>query len=163
LYINFASVLLQVRSQIIKHCESFSTSSPSLIIFPEGSTTPQDQPLASFKTGAFAPLSPVQPFSIAYANVEFSSGSGILGDVFSIANLLKKSFVQCEVRFLAVHTPSAEERADVRVFAETVRSEISASRSMITGLVQMELSHSLPGQIVTDSQPQPQALSQVIP
>uniref|UniRef100_A0A1B0DJ85 Uncharacterized protein n=3 Tax=Phlebotomus papatasi TaxID=29031 RepID=A0A1B0DJ85_PHLPP len=99
---------------------------PQIIIFPEGTCTNRSC-LITFKHGAFYPGVPVQPVCIRYPNrldtVTWTwEGPGVLKLLWLTLTQVHSA---CEVEFLPVYVPSAEERANAKLYAHNVRNVMS--------------------------------------
>jgi lysophosphatidylcholine acyltransferase/lyso-PAF acetyltransferase len=96
---------------------------PQIIIFPEGTCTNRSC-LISFKQGAFYPGVPVQPVCVKYPNnldcVTWTwEGPSALIQLWLT---LCQFYTKIELEYLPVYRPSAEEKADPKLFANNVRA-----------------------------------------
>lgn len=95
---------------------------PQIIIFPEGTCT-NGKALITFKAGAFIPGVPVQPVILRYPNY-LDTVTWTMNGPGGLALLwysLCQFYIRFQVEFLPVYTPSAEEKDDPKLYAESVR------------------------------------------
>jgi len=100
--------------------ESLETTDYRHSVFPEGTFT-NAKSIIQFKTGAFAPGKPVTPIIFHYTTyVPFwnrdESGFGM-----QIYRLVSRVYTPVTLEILPNYTPSEEEIADPKLFAENVR------------------------------------------
>eukprot|EP01027_Heterolobosea_sp_BB2_P008670 GEZU01012862.1.p1 GENE.GEZU01012862.1~~GEZU01012862.1.p1 ORF type:complete len:667 (+),score=169.94 GEZU01012862.1:289-2289(+) len=109
------------RQTILNRCQPGSDY-PSLLIFPEGTTTNRTC-LIAFKTGAFLPGMPVQPMLLRYPHKHFNPSYIAMGPrSFVLAYRLFTQFVNyLEVEYMDPYYPSEEEKKDPQLFANNVR------------------------------------------
>ncbi|XP_060555457.1 lysophosphatidylcholine acyltransferase 2-like isoform X1 [Ruditapes philippinarum] len=95
---------------------------PQILIFPEGTCTNRSC-LISFKLGAFHPGVPVQPVCLRYPNrLDTVTWTWEGPGVFTLLWLTLCQFnTRLEIEYLPVYTPSEEEKADPKLFANNVR------------------------------------------
>ena len=100
---------------------------PPVVVFPEGTVGDSNGrgDLLPFRTGAFAAGMPCQPVLIRYPSQSFEEASGALDEMLQVMKLMFQASITCEVKFLPVYNPTAEERSDPKLYAETVRSIMS--------------------------------------
>ncbi|XP_012941031.1 lysophosphatidylcholine acyltransferase 2 isoform X3 [Aplysia californica] len=101
---------------------------PQIIIFPEGTCTNRTC-LISFKQGAFYPGVPVQPVCVKYPNrldtITWTwEGPGAFTQLWLT---LCQFYTRIEIEYLPVYTPSEEEKADPKLFANNVRTLMAES------------------------------------
>ncbi|GAB0491630.1 hypothetical protein MMPV_002884 [Pyropia vietnamensis] len=102
------------------------TDSP-LAIFPEGTTT-NGRLLLRFRTGAFVAGLPVSPVVLSYGTPGgWSPTYESISAVAFVAGLLARPVHRVTVRRLPLYVPSAEERADARLYADNVRAVMAAA------------------------------------
>ncbi|GLV42288.1 Lysophosphatidylcholine acyltransferase [Carabus blaptoides fortunei] len=114
------------RQNTIKEIIDRATSDqdwPQVLIFPEGTCTNRSC-LITFKPGAFYPGVPIQPVCIRYPNkldtVTWTwEGPGALKLLWLTLTQVTSS---CEIEFLPVYQPNAEEKRDPKLFANNVRN-----------------------------------------
>ncbi len=97
-----------------------------LLAFPEG-TTSNGAYLLPFRTGAFLAGVPVQPILLRYHGTRFSPAFESIEALRSILLVLSQPWLDVEVTYLPLCTPSREEVADPTRFAERVRGEMLAA------------------------------------
>ncbi|KAK9828960.1 hypothetical protein WJX72_003052 [[Myrmecia] bisecta] len=93
---------------------------PLFIVAPEG-TTKHGNCLLRFSTGAFVSGAPVLPVLLKYRNKRFNMGWGIVYTMFHLLRLACQFQNYLEVEILEPYMPSAEEKANPRLYAENVR------------------------------------------
>jgi 1-acyl-sn-glycerol-3-phosphate acyltransferase len=112
---------------------------PPLLVFPEA-TCSTGAALLRFKSGAFVAGVPVLPLAIRYDAGRLNAGwvwreeatrvrgfRAVPGDLLHLARLLAARGKRLDIFVLPVHAPSAAERADPALFAESVRREVGAA------------------------------------
>lgn len=97
-----------------------------VVIFPEGTCTNRTS-LIQFKPGAFYPGVPVQPVCIKYPNrldtITWTwEGPGALKSLWLT---LCQFHNYCELEYLPVYVPSADELKDPKLFANNVRQKMA--------------------------------------
>jgi len=94
---------------------------PLFAMGPEG-TTKHSGYLLQFSTGAFVGGRPVTPILLKYECKHFDLGWGVIESVAWHFWRLQAQFAnKCEVHVLEPYIPSAEEKADPRLYADNVR------------------------------------------
>lgn len=106
-----------VSNQIVER--SKRDDMPSIVIFPEGTTT-NGKYLLKFKTGAFIGGQPVKPCSITYPAKNFSPTWETISGFYHFFRLFTQIQNHCEVRWSPVYIPSEEEQKNPRLFADNV-------------------------------------------
>lgn len=99
---------------------------PRLVLFPEG-TCGNGKSVISFKAGAFGPGRPVQPIAVRlpYRHFDVSYVAAAPGGLALLARLLCQFRNRMTVDFLPVYHPSAEEKADAKLYARNVQKVIA--------------------------------------
>lgn len=98
-----------------------------LAIFPEGTTT-NGRLLLRFRTGAFVAGLPVSPVVLSYGTPGgWSPTYESISAAAFVAGLLARPVHRVMVRRLPLYVPSAEERADARLYANNVRAVMAAA------------------------------------
>ncbi|KAF2299903.1 hypothetical protein GH714_005906 [Hevea brasiliensis] len=95
-------------------------SAPTMMLFPEGTTTNGDF-LLPFKTGAFLAGVPVLPVILRYPYQRFSPAWDSISGVRHVIFLLCQFINYIEVKRLPVYYPSQEEKDDPKLYACNVR------------------------------------------
>merc|ERR1712107_101196 len=97
----------------------------NILCFSEG-TTVNDRYLISFRSGAFISGEPVQPVVLRYP---FMWTSPMFGEstVATIMKLTSAMYWRMEVTYLPRYDPSAEEKANPKLYAENVRKAMAAA------------------------------------
>lgn len=95
---------------------------PQILIFPEGTCTNRTS-LIQFKPGAFYPGVPIQPVLMRYPNkVDTVTWTWEGPSAIQLLwRTLTKFHTFCEIEFLPVYYPSADEKADPKLYARNVR------------------------------------------
>lgn len=91
-----------------------------MLLFPEGTTT-NGQYMLQFRTGAFLAGAPLQPVLIRYNVGRFSPSWETISAPRHIFLLLCNPVHSVTCFELPVHVPTAEERADPKLYAANVR------------------------------------------
>ncbi|KAF3518365.1 hypothetical protein DY000_02062122 [Brassica cretica] len=95
-------------------------SAPTIMLFPEGTTTNGDY-LLQFKTGAFLAGTPVLPVILKYPYERFSVAWDTISGARHIIFLLCQFVNHLEVIRLPVYYPSQEEKDNPKLYASNVR------------------------------------------
>lgn len=97
-----------------------------IYIYPEGTCTNRSS-LLSFKLGAFHAGVPVQPVIIKYPNAYDSITWTFDGLTWyqALHRTLAQFVLYCEIEFLPVYAPNADEIKDPTLFANNVRQEMA--------------------------------------
>lgn len=119
----------ETKEAIKEHCRSWEPGQRPLLIFPEG-LTGSGHGMRSFKTGAFVPGVPVRPVILMYtgqwdpASVTFRETPDGRQEELTEAEWAKQFFGHfvhtLTVRVLPPYVPSAEQRENPEVFAQSV-------------------------------------------
>jgi len=99
---------------------------PQVFIFAEGTTT-NGQALIRFQTGGFQAGRPVQPVLVRYSHPNLTTWTRdqAHGMKWSMLLLLATPFKTVTVKFMPVHIPTPEEKADPIMFAQAVQQEMA--------------------------------------
>ncbi|XP_020250148.1 lysophospholipid acyltransferase LPEAT1 [Asparagus officinalis] len=106
-----------------KHC-------PSVLLFPEGTTTNGDY-LLPFRTGAFLAKRPVLPVILRYPYRRFSPAWDSISGVRHVFLLLCQFVNYIEVTRLPVYYPSEQEKEDPKLYACNVRKFMADEGNLI--------------------------------
>jgi len=101
---------------------------PSVVLFPEGTTT-NGQAIVNFKPGAFSPGLPVQPVVLRYPHKHLDP-AWVFGNYGIIAlqlSLMLEVVNRLEVIYLPVVRPTEAERAEPTLYAARVRGLMAAA------------------------------------
>uniref|UniRef100_A0A1J3DPJ0 Lysophospholipid acyltransferase LPEAT1 n=1 Tax=Noccaea caerulescens TaxID=107243 RepID=A0A1J3DPJ0_NOCCA len=105
-------------------------SAPTIMLFPEGTTTNGDY-LLTFKTGAFLAGTPVLPVILKYPCERFSAAWDTISGARHIVFLLCQFVNHLEVIRLPVYYPSQEEKDDPKLYASNVRRLMATEGNLI--------------------------------
>ncbi|CAH8258724.1 unnamed protein product [Arabidopsis lyrata] len=105
-------------------------SAPTIMLFPEGTTTNGDY-LLTFKTGAFLAGTPVLPVVLKYPYERFSVAWDTISGARHILFLLCQFVNHLEVIRLPVYYPSQEEKDDPKLYASNVRRLMATEGNLI--------------------------------
>ncbi|KAL1205591.1 Lysophospholipid acyltransferase LPEAT1 [Cardamine amara subsp. amara] len=105
-------------------------SAPTIMLFPEGTTTNGDY-LLTFKTGAFLAGTPVLPVILKYPYERFSAAWDTISGARHILFLLCQFVNHLEVIRLPVYYPSQEEKDDPKLYASNVRKLMATEGNLI--------------------------------
>uniref|UniRef100_A0A1J3JRE8 Lysophospholipid acyltransferase LPEAT1 n=1 Tax=Noccaea caerulescens TaxID=107243 RepID=A0A1J3JRE8_NOCCA len=105
-------------------------SAPTIMLFPEGTTTNGDY-LLTFKTGAFLAGTPVLPVILKYPYERFSAAWDTISGARHIVFLLCQFVNHLEVIRLPVYYPSQEEKDDPKLYASNVRRLMATEGNLI--------------------------------
>ncbi|ESQ27139.1 hypothetical protein EUTSA_v10018678mg [Eutrema salsugineum] len=105
-------------------------SAPTIMLFPEGTTTNGDY-LLTFKTGAFLAGTPVLPVILKYPYERFSVAWDTISGARHIVFLLCQFVNHLEVIRLPVYYPSQEEKDDPKLYASNVRRLMATEGNLI--------------------------------
>ncbi|VVB11551.1 unnamed protein product [Arabis nemorensis] len=105
-------------------------SAPTIMLFPEGTTTNGDY-LLTFKTGAFLAGTPVLPVILKYPYERFSAAWDTISGARHIIFLLCQFVNHLEVIRLPVYYPSQEEKDDPKLYASNVRRLMATEGNLI--------------------------------
>ncbi|XP_010429878.1 PREDICTED: lysophospholipid acyltransferase LPEAT1-like isoform X2 [Camelina sativa] len=105
-------------------------SAPTIMLFPEGTTTNGDY-LLTFKTGAFLAGTPVLPVILKYPYERFSVAWDTISGARHILFLLCQFVNHLEVIRLPVYYPSQEEKDDPKLYASNVRRLMATEGNLI--------------------------------
>lgn len=101
---------------------------PPLAIFPEGDFT-NGNTMIGFKPGAFKPGEPVMPLVLRIYSDYWDWNLACVGKNRHWSwtlRLMAQPFVRCQVEILDTYRPSEQEKADANLYANNVRSVMSA-------------------------------------
>jgi len=104
-----------------------SLSWPQVFIFAEGTTT-NGKALIRFHTGGFQAGRPVQPVTVRYSHAHLTTWTRdqVHGMRWSMLLLLATPFKTVTVKFLPVHKPTLEEKADPILYAKAVQEKMAS-------------------------------------
>ncbi|KFK42481.1 hypothetical protein AALP_AA2G262600 [Arabis alpina] len=105
-------------------------SAPTIMLFPEGTTTNGDY-LLTFKTGAFLAGTPVLPVILKYPYERFSVAWDTISGARHVLFLLCQFVNHLEVIRLPVYYPSQEEKDDPKLYASNVRRLMATEGNLI--------------------------------
>ncbi|XP_018445643.1 lysophospholipid acyltransferase LPEAT1 isoform X2 [Raphanus sativus] len=105
-------------------------SAPTIMLFPEGTTTNGDY-LLQFKTGAFLAGTPVLPVILKYPYERFSVAWDTISGARHIIFLLCQFVNHLEVIRLPVYYPSQEEKDNPKLYASNVRRLMATKGNLI--------------------------------
>ncbi|KAJ0231764.1 hypothetical protein HA466_0296280 [Hirschfeldia incana] len=105
-------------------------SAPTIMLFPEGTTTNGDY-LLTFKTGAFLAGTPVLPVILKYPYERFSAAWDTISGARHVLFLLCQFVNHLEVIRLPVYYPSQEEKDNPKLYASNVRRLMASEGNMI--------------------------------
>lgn len=105
-------------------------SAPTIMLFPEGTTTNGDY-LLTFKTGAFLAGTPVLPVILKYPYERFSVAWDTISGARHVLFLLCQFVNHLEVIRLPVYYPSQEEKDNPKLYASNVRRLMASEGNMI--------------------------------
>ncbi|CAG7905022.1 hypothetical protein BRARA_G03688 [Brassica rapa] len=105
-------------------------SAPTIMLFPEGTTTNGDY-LLTFKTGAFLAGTPVLPVILKYPYERFSAAWDTISGARHVLFLLCQFVNHLEVIRLPVYYPSQEEKDNPKLYASNVRKLMASEGNMI--------------------------------
>ncbi|CAA7039378.1 unnamed protein product [Microthlaspi erraticum] len=105
-------------------------SAPTIMLFPEGTTTNGDY-LLTFKTGAFLAGTPVLPVILKYPYERFSAAWDTISGARHIVFLLCQFVNHLEVVRLPVYYPTQEEKDDPKLYASNVRRLMATEGNLI--------------------------------
>ncbi|KAG2324508.1 hypothetical protein Bca4012_039021 [Brassica carinata] len=105
-------------------------SAPTIMLFPEGTTTNGDY-LLQFKTGAFLAGTPVLPVILKYPYERFSVAWDTISGARHIIFLLCQFVNHLEVIRLPVYYPSQEEKDNPKLYASNVRRLMATEGNLI--------------------------------
>lgn len=108
------------------------TTLPPVGIFPEGTTTSGNYMLR-LKTGAFVAGTPVCPIIIRYPYKNFSPSYESIRTLPYLFRMLSQFYNKIEYLRLPVYYPSAEEKANPRLYAENVRALMIGRSDFLPG------------------------------
>lgn len=117
---------------------------PTMLLFPEGTTTNGDY-LLPFRTGAFLAKLPVLPVILKYPYRRFSPAWDTISGVRHVFLLLCQFVNYLEVIRLPVYYPSQQEMEDPRLYASNVRKFMASEGNLILsdiGLPEKRVYHS---------------------
>ncbi|MCO5587590.1 hypothetical protein L7F22_041539 [Adiantum nelumboides] len=120
------------------------TNAPSMMLFPEGTTT-NGFYLLPFKTGAFLAGTPVRPVILKYSYKRFSPAWDSISGVRHFVLLLCQFINFMEVIWLPVYIPSEKEKSDPKLYASNVRSLMVVEGGLLKseiGLKEKRIYHS---------------------
>ncbi|KAJ9166119.1 hypothetical protein P3X46_020910 [Hevea brasiliensis] len=118
-------------------------SAPTMMLFPEGTTTNGDF-LLPFKTGAFLAGVPVLPVILRYPYQRFSPAWDSISGVRHVIFLLCQFINYIEVKRLPVYYPSQEEKDDPKLYACNVRRLMAREGDLVMsdiGLAEKRVYH----------------------
>ncbi|CAN4122802.1 unnamed protein product [Withania somnifera] len=118
-------------------------SAPTMLLFPEGTTTNGDF-LLPFKSGAFLAGAPVQPVILRYPYQRLSPAWDSISGVRHVIFLLCQFVNHLEVTWLPIYYPSQQEKDDPRLYAENVRRLMAHEGNLILsdiGLAEKRVYH----------------------
>lgn len=103
------------------------TGAPSLLIFPEGTTSNQKF-LTKFKVGSFASGAPCQPIVLRYPFRHFDvSWTPTVSATHLVLRMLCQVYNRMEVRVLPPYFPSQTEQQSPEIYADSVRRVMAAA------------------------------------
>ncbi|XP_010539547.1 PREDICTED: lysophospholipid acyltransferase LPEAT1-like isoform X2 [Tarenaya hassleriana] len=105
-------------------------SAPTIMLFPEGTTTNGDY-LLTFKTGAFLAGTPVLPVILKYPYSRFSLAWDTISGARHVIFLLCQFVNKMEAIHLPVYYPSQEEKDDPKLYASNVRRLMATEGNLI--------------------------------
>ncbi|KAF3517159.1 hypothetical protein DY000_02064340 [Brassica cretica] len=105
-------------------------SAPTIMLFPEGTTTNGDY-LLTFKTGAFLAGTPVLPVILKYPYERFSAAWDTISGARHVLFLLCQFVNHLEVIRLPVYYPSQEEKDNPKLYAINVRKLMASEGNLI--------------------------------
>ncbi|KAL0867383.1 hypothetical protein Bca101_046501 [Brassica carinata] len=105
-------------------------SAPTIMLFPEGTTTNGDY-LLTFKTGAFLAGTPVLPVILKYPYERFSVAWDTISGARHVLFLLCQFVNHLEVIRLPVYYPSQEEKDNPKLYASNVRKLMASEGNLI--------------------------------
>ncbi|XP_013591127.1 PREDICTED: lysophospholipid acyltransferase LPEAT1 isoform X1 [Brassica oleracea var. oleracea] len=105
-------------------------SAPTIMLFPEGTTTNGDY-LLTFKTGAFLAGTPVLPVILKYPYERFSAAWDTISGARHVLFLLCQFVNHLEVIRLPVYYPSQEEKDNPKLYASNVRKLMASEGNLI--------------------------------
>ncbi|KAK9839254.1 hypothetical protein WJX81_004479 [Elliptochloris bilobata] len=94
---------------------------PMLVMAPEG-TTGDGRCILQFRTGAFVPGVPVLPVCLVYGKRCHNPAWTIVNEPWHFLRLVTQFRTRLDIAILPPYTPSAEERADPKLYAANVRA-----------------------------------------
>mmetsp|Transcript_43911 Transcript_43911/g.107776 ORF Transcript_43911/g.107776 Transcript_43911/m.107776 type:complete len:342 (+) Transcript_43911:81-1106(+) len=110
-----------VTEQVIKRQKQLESGcGHPILLFPEGTTT-NGKTLMNFKTGAFVAGAPVAPILIQYPAERFSPAYDSILALDLVKGLCTQWYNRASLHRLKVYYPSAEEKADPKLYANNVR------------------------------------------
>lgn len=114
------------RKRALTSIQSFAKDErlPPLLIYPQGTTTRQDQ-ITSFSIGAFIPGLPVQPVVLQYPFRHFDC-SDTMDLHWYYFRLLSQFKIPMKVTYMKTYVPDEKEKASPELFAQNVRAAMAA-------------------------------------
>ncbi|KAK7383054.1 hypothetical protein VNO78_28720 [Psophocarpus tetragonolobus] len=120
-----------------------NTSAPTMMLFPEGTTTNGDF-LLPFKTGGFLAKAPVLPVILSYHYQRFSPAWESISGVRHVIFILCQFVNYMEVTQLPTYYPSQQEQDDPKLYANNVRRLMASEGNLILsdiGLAEKRIYH----------------------